>query len=172
MGCSPELHAQDKMISDLLTADPRWDLNGDVLTLRTDTVQLTLQDQESADPDRPLAGTRWSVESTVDKDSVSSVPTKPGGVYLEFADGKVTGSTGCNRLGGNAVVNGDKIMFSNIFSTRRACSGDLGTLERAVMKTLRDEVTYKITADRLELTTADGHGLQLRVSATPSPAAS
>lgn len=172
MGCAPELHAQDKMISDLLTADPAWELNGDVLTLRTDTVQLTLQDQESADPDKPLPGTRWSVESMVDKDSVSSVATKPGSVYLEFADGKVSGSTGCNRLGGNAVVNGDKITFSNIFTTRRACSGDLGALERAVLNTLKGEVAWKVTADRLDLTAADGHGLQLRVSVAPSPSAS
>ncbi|MEV4417988.1 META domain-containing protein [Catellatospora sp. NPDC049609] len=172
MGCSPELHAQDKLVADLLTGSPRWELSGDVLTLRTDAVQLTLQDQETADPDRPLPGTRWSIESIVDKDSVSSVASPPGDAYLEFADGKVSGSTGCNQLGGTAVVKDDKITFSGVFTTRRACPGDLAALEKAVLNTLRDEATWRVTADRLALTAADGHGLHLRASAAPSPSAS
>lgn len=164
MACDPKLQAQDELVAGLLQADPRWELAGDVLTLRTDTMELTMQDQETADPDRPLAGTHWQVDTVLDGQSAGSVPAGAE-AYLEFADGKVQGSTGCNRLGGTAVVAGDTVTFTNVFTTKMACADDVNQLERAVLATLDGPVTWQVTADRLILTGAGGKGLQLRAKA-------
>ncbi len=163
MGCDPKLHEQDQLVSGFLQAGPRWELAGDVLTLRTDTMEVTLQDQESADPDRPLTATRWQVDTVLDGQSASSVPTGAT-AFLEFADGKVQGHTGCNNLGGTAVLAEKTIAFAEISTTRMACADDVNRLERAVLATLKGDVTWQVTADRLTLTGPDGHGLQLRAA--------
>ncbi len=163
MGCDPKLHAQDELVSGFLQAGPRWELAGDVLTLRTDTLEVTLQDQESADPDRPLTGTRWQVDTVLDGQSASSVPNGAT-AFLEFADGKVQGHTGCNNLGGTAVLAEKTIAFADVFTTKMACADDVDKLERAVLATLKGDVAWQVTADRLTLTGPAGHGLQLRAA--------
>jgi hypothetical protein len=43
-------------------------------------------------------------------------------VTLRFgSDGRINGSTGCNTYGGGYQVQGDRVTFSQTFSTRRAC---------------------------------------------------
>lgn len=161
MGCDQPRHEQDNWLGAFLGAGPSWTLNGDVLKLSDGKTEITMQDQETATPDRPLTGTRWTVDTVVTGDAAGSVP---GGAeaYLEFADGKVTGSTGCNQLGGTAEVRGDRIVFGALRTTKMACADEVNRLERAVLATLRGEVTWKITADRLDLTGPDRAGLSLR----------
>lgn len=163
MGCDPKLHEQDQLVSGFLQAGPRWELAGDKLTLRTDTMEVTLLDQESADPDRPLTGVRWQVDTVLDGQSAGSVPNGAT-AYLEFADGKVQGHTGCNTLGGTAVLAEKTITFDDVFTTKMACADDVNRLERAVLDTLKGDVAWEVTADRLTLTGPDGHGLQLRAA--------
>ncbi|WP_166380217.1 META domain-containing protein [Catellatospora methionotrophica] len=163
MGCDPARHAQDELVSGFLQAGPTWELTGDVLKLRTDTMEVTLQDQESADPDRPLTGNRWQVDTVLDGQSAGSVPNGAT-AYLEFADGKVQGHTGCNTMGGSAVLGEKTITFGDLFTTKMACADDVDKLERAVLATLKGEVTWQVTADRLTLTGPDGKGLQLRAA--------
>ena len=46
-----------------------------------------------------------------------------GGAHLRFAadSGRVTGSTGCNRLAGPYTLDGDRLRFGTLVSTRMAC---------------------------------------------------
>ncbi|MDI1464579.1 META domain-containing protein [Catellatospora sp. KI3] len=161
MGCDQARHEQDDWLAAFLRAGPSWTLGGDVLKLSDGRTELTMQDQESATPDRPLTGTRWTVDTVVTGEAAGSVP---GGAaaYLEFADGKVSGSTGCNQLGGTAEVRGDRIVFSALRTTKMACADEVNRLERAVLAALRGEVVWKVTADRLDLTGPDRNGLSLR----------
>jgi len=168
MGCDPARHDQDDWLAAFVGAGPSWTLDGGVLKLRAGKTEITMQDEKTAAPDRPLTGTRWTVDTVVTGDVVGSVPgavgSVPGGAeaYLVLADGKVTGSTGCNQLAGAVEVRGGKIVFSGLHTTKKACADEANRLERAVLATLHGDVTWKITSDRLDLTGPGGNGLSLR----------
>jgi heat shock protein HslJ len=162
MGCDPPRHEQDAWLSRFLEARPGWRLDGDELVLRAGDTELRLADRRVADPDRPLLGTRWRVESVLDATSAASV-ADGSAAFLTFAEGdRLRGSTGCNELQGSAVPRGDRVTFSGVTTTRRACGPELATLEAGVVAVLSGEVGVRIEADLLVLTQPGGRGLQLR----------
>jgi heat shock protein HslJ len=70
-------------------------------------------------------------------------------------DGTVTGSSGCNGLGGSYTVEDDKITFSEITSTLMACDDPRMAQEGAVHQVLTDTATFKIEGNTLTLTNND-----------------
>lgn len=176
MGCPGEgRHEQDQFVAEFLTAAPAYSYDGTTLTLNTARVAMVLGPREQVQPDLPLEGTRWNVTHTTqgpaagavdDPNAAVSAGTAPAKAYLEFADGKVTGSDGCNRLSGSAEISGDVITFGPIASTKMACPGVQGT--EAVRKALTGAVTWRIDYNVLTLTSASGAGLQLQARTEPS----
>jgi heat shock protein HslJ len=167
MGCDAPRHAQDEWLARFLTGRPEWSRDGATLTLDNGSTRIVLQDREVADPDRPLRGTKWVVDTIVEGQSASSVP--PGAeAFVVFADrgDEFQGNTGCNGMGGNSVIheNTSTITFSQVISTKMACSDDRMRLERAVLATLKGDVRYKVEAAFLTLEAANGHGLRLRAA--------
>jgi heat shock protein HslJ len=166
MGCDPPRHAQDEWLARFLTSRPQWSHSGSTLTLESGTTRIVLKDREVADPDRPLQGTKWVVDTIVDQDAASSVPA---GIvaYLTFDDGNhFGGNTGCNAMGGNSVVHEDTstITFAEVISTTVGCEDDRMRVERAVLATVHGDVAFRIDADVLRLDGPGGHGLRLRAS--------
>ena len=45
--------------------------------------------------------------------------------YLRFDAGRVAGLGGCNRFGGRYDIDGDRLSFSPLMSTRMACRPDI-----------------------------------------------
>lgn len=81
-------------------------------------------------PPEPVAGTRWVgvVEGTPD---ARTLPR------LEFsAGGKLAGYTGCNMMSGSWREEGGEVRFGPILSTKRACAGPEGDVEKRVMAAL------------------------------------
>src|SRR5918992_2557978 len=74
MGCDPPRHAQDEWLARFLTSRPEWSRSGSTLTLDNGTARIVLEDRDVADPDRPLRGTRWVVDTIVEGETASSVP--------------------------------------------------------------------------------------------------
>jgi heat shock protein HslJ len=169
MGCDPPRHAQDEWLARFLTSRPEWSRDGSNLTLDNGTTRIVLEDKKVADPDRPLRGTKWVVDTIVDGESASSVPAGAE-AFVAFGDGpdrnRFTGNTGCNGMGGNSVVHEDTstITFSEVITTKMACEDDRMRLERAVLSTLKGDVRYQIDADVLRLDGPGGHGLRLRAA--------
>lgn len=167
MGCDPPRHAQDEWVGGFLTSRPTWTVEGPVLTLDNGNARMVLEDRETADPDRPLRGTKWMVDTIIEGESASSVPAGAE-AHVVFGDGddreRFAGHAGCNGMGGNSVVDerASRITFSDVITTKMACDDDTMRLERAVLATLRGAVGYRIDADRLRLDGPDGHGLGLR----------
>jgi heat shock protein HslJ len=171
MGCPQKgVYEQDSWLSKVLGDRPTWKLDGDTLVVSTATARIELTDRRTVDPDRPLAGTRWTVD-TVISGTVASSATTGSRAHLSFAGGRVTGSTGCNSLGGPATISGQTISFGDgPITTKMACAGDgVMKLEAGVLATLRGDVTYKIEAGRLTLTHPGGAGLQLVADPAASP---
>lgn len=63
-----------------------------------------------------------------------------------------TGSTGCNRMFGDLAVNGRRIEFRNIGSTKRMCKLPAGNVPEIVfMKALNDARTFRKSGNTLRL---------------------
>ncbi len=158
MGCDEPRHAQDDWLAKLLQDGPAWKLAADKLTVSKGDTELVLQDRETAQPDKALDGTKWSLETVIAGQTAShSVGAEK--VYLTISGERITGSTGCNQLQGIVAKSGNKLTFGEITTTRRACTGDANTLEQTLLGALKGELTYTIEADRLKLRAPDGNGL-------------
>jgi heat shock protein HslJ len=169
MGCPDGRNEQDQFVSGWLTARPAYRYDGDHLTLSTRDTEVVFGPKQAVQPDLPLEGTRWQVTHltrgpwpTASPDPNSSVSASPAppDAYLQFADGKLAGSDGCNALFGDAAVAGDRIRFGPIGTTKKACPGVTGT--DAVRAVLTGTVGWRIEDNVLTLTNAIGSGLQLR----------
>jgi heat shock protein HslJ len=166
MGCDPARHAQDEWLAAFLTGRPAVTLTGSDLVLTGDGTEIRLSDREVADPDRPLKGTKWVVDGIISGDSVSSVPQGAEAfiVFSETDEDGFGGNTGCNGMGGKAVVAETTIEFSEVITTKMFCEDGRGELERAVLEVLDGEVAYEIEADRLTLNHPEGKGLMLKAT--------
>lgn len=171
MGCERPRMDQDQWLTGFLQAGPKIALNGDELVLSGDNAVIKLLDRKAAQPDKQLQGTRWVLESLIDGQSAGSVPQNVE-TFLQFEGDRVTGNAGCNQLGGKAVQEPGSITFSDIVTTRKACSGDPGRVEEAVLAVLAGKVAAKIDGDVLEFKHPNGKGLQLRSASEPRPSAS
>ncbi|WP_084671253.1 META domain-containing protein [Sporichthya polymorpha] len=176
MGCPGEgRHEQDQFVAAFLTARPAYTYDGTTLDLSTDSVRMVFGPREQVQPDLPLEGTRWNVthltsgparDAADDPNAAVSAGMAPPKAFLEFADGRVTGNDGCNRLFGDATVSGDTITFGPIATTKMACPGVEGT--DRVLAVLTGDVTWKIDHRILTLTNAAGDGLQLEAEKMPA----
>jgi heat shock protein HslJ len=172
MGCLDGRNEQDQFVAALLTARPVYRYDGARLELSTADTDVVFGPKAQVQPAAPLEGTRWAVthltrgpSPTASADPASSVSARPApaDAYLQFADGKLTGSDGCNSLFGDATITGSQITFGPIGTTKKACPAMSGTDElRAV---LTGAVGWHIDDDVLTLINADGAGLQLQAPA-------
>lgn len=81
------------------------------------------------------------------------IPAVEGaGAGLTFnEDGTVTGSSGCNGLGGDYTVAGDQITFGEFVSTLMACDDPIMSQEGIVHQVITGTGSYKIEGDTLTL---------------------
>jgi heat shock protein HslJ len=149
MACEEPLMSQDAWISAFLPG-ATLALAGETLTIVKDGVTLTLLDEEVANPDRALEGTRWVVNSLVTADAVSSIPAGAT-ASLVFDGGTVRVEAGCNTGSGSYTLGEGSIAFGPIGTTMMACPDDVMALEAAVLQVLDGEATYTIDADTLTL---------------------
>lgn len=161
MACETVLMDQDQWLHAFFTAGPSWALDGDELRLRGEHLELRLTDRRVADPDRPLRGTAWQVETLIDGEQASSVPAGVEAGLQIGADDQLTGQTGCNSIGGAVRIDGDSVTLDGLRMTKRGCAGDAGRVEQAVVAVLDGRVAVTIEADRLTLTHPSGRGLGL-----------
>ncbi|KAA0116101.1 META domain-containing protein [Mycolicibacterium sp. P9-22] len=164
MGCPPPYADADAWMGRFLEARPAWSLSADTLTLTTDTATVTLRDKAVVDPDRPLLGTTWRVDTLVSAQAaMTSVALEQARPTLTLhADQSVTGWTGCNTFYGRAEVSGSTVTFAPVNTGGPVCAGELGDIERSIVGTLEGPVQAIIDADRLTLSGAKGDGLVLR----------
>jgi heat shock protein HslJ len=162
MACvQPGLDAQDRWLAQLIGQKPAWQLSGDSLVVSTSTTRIEMTDRKQINPDKTLAGPRWTVETIISGTVASSTPAAKK-AFLSFKDGKVSGNSGCNGFGGDAKIEGQTIQFGNgPIHTQIACSDDIMKVEKGIFAVLRGTVTYKIEGNQLTLTGPDGAGLQL-----------
>ena len=95
-----------------------------------------------------LVGTAWALGDFPGQVLADVRPT------VAFSgDGTVTGSGGCNDFNGTYTVDGSKLTFGPLASTKKACAEAVNTLETAYMTALQATTAYEVTSDgKLKLT--------------------
>lgn len=89
------------------------------------------------------------------------------------ADGRLTGSAGCNTYMAGFEAAAGRITINSPAGTKKACPEPAGLMaqEAQYLKALESAATYRIDGDRLELRTADGALAGTFVRAAAGPAA-
>ncbi|MEQ8825217.1 MAG: META domain-containing protein [Filomicrobium sp.] len=90
-----------------------------------------------------LTETSWKVEG---------IPKQVTATMSFGADGRVTGSAGCNRYFGTYKTSGQTIEISGIGSTRKMCPDVEMSVETELLKSLAVVNRWQVTSDKLKLT--------------------
>ncbi|MGH2785475.1 MAG: META domain-containing protein, partial [Actinomycetota bacterium] len=116
-------------------------------------------DREVADPDRPLVGPTWTVDSIITGDAVSSVPGSDKVTFVFGGDGRaVVTSVNCTSVSVPYERSGDGITFGDYAADDIGCPSPWAE-SRALLDA--KSVTFAIDHARLTLTASDGKGLSL-----------
>ncbi|MFZ3498725.1 META domain-containing protein [Streptomyces sp. 5.8] len=118
-------------------------------------------------PAAPFVATQWTVDSLIKGETASSIPAGAEGRarFTVAADGTVSGNLGCNRFNASAAVEGDKLTVGPLTSTRMACEGGPGEVERALTDLFGGgPLTWKVSADALTLTGSDGRAITAKAA--------
>ncbi|MEU6894992.1 META domain-containing protein [Streptomyces sp. NPDC046557] len=113
-------------------------------------------------PDAPLTVTEWTVTALGRDGTASAVPADLAGTarFTLAGDGSASGGLGCNRFTAEAAVAGASLTFGPPATTRMACEGPAGEVERALTTLFESgPLTWRIQGRTLTLTGADGAGL-------------
>ena len=104
----------------------------------------------------PLENTYWKLTRLGDAPVTVASQQREPHVILNPESRRVSGSGGCNRLGGSYELHDDRLTFGQIAGTMMACPEGSDT-EQAFLEALRQVHTWKITGQHLEVFDAAGH---------------
>ncbi len=120
-------------------------------------------DDESGSDVSQLEGVPWVLAGGIDVEGwEENAPS------ATFEGGKVTGSTGCNRYGGQYTVDGDALEITQVASTLRACPPPADEVERAFVAALENVAGWRVEDAELVLLDADGEEVLRYEAATPT----
>lgn len=134
-------------------ADPPAD--GSSLSYRL--VEVVSQTPVEGATTSELEGTRWTLVSYQDSTG-ATVDAIPGvDAAIQFADGSVGGTAGCNSFSGSYTTDGNTLTIGPMASTMMAClENNIMEQEAAVQANLPAAATYTIEGDTLTIANADG----------------
>jgi len=75
---------------------------------------------------------------------------------IEFKDGNVSGFAGCNTYNGTVTIDGNKLTFGPLASTKKACGPVETKIESTFLAQLEKVASYSFAAGRLLLQDKDG----------------
>jgi heat shock protein HslJ len=169
MACSdPDVMASEQTYLAALLVIDRVSADGDTLVLTGPDTELVFA-RRAADPDAAPVGPRWVLTELLEGDgpdgAVSSVAAEADLVLSE--DGRLAGSTGCNRMMGAFTLDGATLVVEGpLGTTRMACTDEAAAAqERHILAVLdAGPLALEVTGDRLTVTAADGRGLGYRAA--------
>jgi heat shock protein HslJ len=103
-----------------------------------------------------LAGQTWILTTY---DDIQPIPDHQP--TLQFEDGQVSGTTGCNHYGGSYQIKGDAIRFEALYNTEMACLEPEGLMEQeeSFMKLLGAANRFELVDGVLTIFTGLGQTL-------------
>lgn len=115
---------------------------------------LTVSACSSKESTRPLIGS-WRLTAYGPVDSTTPAVPDVDAILIFGEDGTLAGSTGCNELGGDYVIEGDQITFGQIVSTLILCPDLQMAQEETMFQVLRETASFNIEGDTLTITNND-----------------
>ena len=107
---------------------------------------------DSGQPDHTsLQATTWNLVELNNRKIEHPGPQVP---HLRFETDKVTGNDGCNNFFGAYTLDGNKLKFGMLASTRMACP-QINDLDIEFNKAITMTGSYRINGDKLELFEGD-----------------
>lgn len=164
MACAEPVMTQEAAFVAALSATRSYRLADTLLELRDaeGRVVATFRPRERAQ----LVGQMWTVVAYSQPGGVTTTPLPGTTLTATFtADGRLTGSTGCNEYATTYTVNGPAIALQPAATTKKACAQPVMEQERAFLAALRQATTHELDERTLALMAADG---SLLVSLEPA----
>jgi heat shock protein HslJ len=156
MACPEPIMQQAAAYITALTQAATYKSDGQQLTLldATGKTLVTFTAQSSK-----LGGTSWIVTGYNNgKQAVVSVVISSKLTADFSADGKLSGSAGCNNYTATYEASGKSIKIGPAASTRKMCADPAGIMEQETqyLKALETAASYRVEGNQLELRTATG----------------
>ena len=118
-------------------------------------------------PAAALEGTEWRLADIGGQPSPAGADSTRHPGFTLIAEGrKVQGLAGCNRMNGTYHLDGQKLKFGPLATTRMACP-DMQT-ETAFLKALEATTRYEVSGSSLTLYGADTAVARLEAATRPS----
>lgn len=155
MACAPGLMEQASAVTAALTATRSHRISAGTLELLgADGKILAVYRAQSLQ----LAGTEWAASGINNgKGGVASLVAGSAVTLALGADGRASGSAGCNRYTASYESAQDTLKFGAAAATRMMCAtAGLMEQEQAFLNALGNVATFRMEGDRLELRGADG----------------
>jgi heat shock protein HslJ len=159
MGCDTPRHDQDQWLADFFTSQPTAEIAQDTITLKAAGSALTLRDREVAQPDTPLVGTTWIVDTIIHSADASNVPDGMSATIAFPSETRIEVYDGCNRTSGAVKMGADAITIVDLPAPVRANCAPGSALDYDTVLTGR--VVVQIDGKRLTLSGPDGSGYGL-----------
>lgn len=113
-------------------------------------------------PLQPLNETRWELLAV--NGQPARAPVMGARAYLMLRpDGRLSGATGCNTLGGTYQQDGARLSFDRLVVTRMGCPGAAQVQEQAMLNAVRQTKQFRMVSNQLEL--SDGSQVLARFTA-------
>jgi heat shock protein HslJ len=102
-----------------------------------------------------LSGSAWDLSSLDEK-----LPLQGRKITIEFGEGKLSGSSGCNSYSGSYEIKGNKIKTGAIGITLMSCV-DPGVMEQEqyFLAYLQDAQSFTLSSGQLRIFRSDGKAL-------------
>jgi heat shock protein HslJ len=161
IGCDPILQAQDEWMAAFFGSSPRLTRQGPRLTLAGDEASLDFIESSLLNPDRPLTGRTWTIDTLIAADQARSVSLEP---TISFqTNGTLQVFTTCTSGSGIYAAGEPTLAISNMEYIEKPCdaSGD-ASIDEPIRRVLGDgDLAFEIDAARLTITRGRD-GLQAR----------
>lgn len=116
-----------------------------------------MQLMESGTPSPELEGSAWRL--TEYTDAQGARVSAAARTAIRFADGRITGEAGCNRMSAGYSASGTTISIRTGASTMMACPEPAMSQESAFLALLPQVGSFRIAGDELQLLSASGEML-------------
>jgi heat shock protein HslJ len=155
MACTPGLMEQASAVTAALSATRSHRISADTLELLDADGKTTAVYKAQS---TQLAGTEWAASGINNgKGGVASLVAGSAVALVFGADGRASGSAGCNRYTVSYVAARDTLKFGTAAATRMMCAtAGVMEQEQAFLTALGRVATFRMEGDRLELRGADG----------------
>ena len=164
MACPPPIMDQEAAYLANLQAAASYKIAGDQLTL-ANAKGSTVLTFKAEIPISLTDGTWVLTSHNNGKGGVVSGAVDAEVTAVFGADGRLSGSAGCNTYSAPYTVDGNKIKIGLAISTMMMCAQPVMEQEQQYLAAIQQAATYNIQGTRLELRSADG---ALQASYTPS----